>query len=582
MTIYSTLLQRGYFPKELPPSFFTVEFARFATTKDGRATLASYKPADNSTHCVSYSLALPGLVRRDLRIPHPASFAALARLTSKNFRRLLKRASRSRFSRSRPTYGTSHQRAIQGSFKPSNLARERASVRAGASYLLKVDVSQFYPSLYTHAVGWAVDPRLRNKVHWKNTKLLGKQLDQALLDSQGKISQGIPIGNDISFLLAETVLAQVDATVRVPSERCYRWFDDYEIACDTREQAEATLAQLATALHSFRLHMNPRKTEIVPLPKPAQDIWQQELNYARSGPLSRPSDLVQYFDTAFRLREAYPETPVLLYAIGLLFRLASPRGDVLRVAASAISQALLCEPGAAQKAFALLTFWKLNGSDVDLRLIGQTIDQMILRHRATGVTSDVSWALLFCLQHGITLAKTAGSILSGVEDDCIAIQALHMHSVGLLPQGFTSKRMAAQLTTADLDGEHWLLAYEALRQGFLKESEPVVSGNRLFAAMLARQVTFYRRALPSYAAVIHPGGAADWLMALWIDAMRDPKRESQRAWLAKRVPLFELMRADLERAQAGDVSREEVLMRLVGMQQAEDFDVRFGAYEPYA
>lgn len=83
---------------------------------------------------------------------------------------------------------------------------------------------------------------------------------------------------------------------------------------------------------------------------------------------------------------------------------------------------------------------------------------------------------------------------------------------------------------ADLDGEHWLLAYEALRKAFFKESGPVVSGNVLFAAMLARQVTFYRRALPSYAAVIHAGGAADWLMAQWIDAMRDPKRRPHFAY----------------------------------------------------
>jgi hypothetical protein len=45
--------------------------------------------------------------------------------------------------------------------------------------------------------------------NWKNWKLLGKKVDQALMDSDRKISQGIPIGNDISFLLAEIVLAHV-------------------------------------------------------------------------------------------------------------------------------------------------------------------------------------------------------------------------------------------------------------------------------------------------------------------------------------------------------------------------------------
>ena len=95
----------------------------------------------------------------------------------------------------------------------------------GASFLLKTDISHFYPSLYTHAVGWAVNPKLREKRHWHNQNLLGKKLDQVLMDMDGKISQGIPIGNDLSFLLSEVVLAQVDSSLNVPPHRAYRWFD---------------------------------------------------------------------------------------------------------------------------------------------------------------------------------------------------------------------------------------------------------------------------------------------------------------------------------------------------------------------
>jgi len=98
---------------------------------------------------------------------------------------------------------------------PANLARERAALRGGASFLVKLDVSQFYPSLYTHAVGWAIDPKLRKRAHWGSRNLLGKALDQNLMNLQGKISQGVPIGNDVSFLLTEIVLAQIDRKLRV-------------------------------------------------------------------------------------------------------------------------------------------------------------------------------------------------------------------------------------------------------------------------------------------------------------------------------------------------------------------------------
>jgi len=64
VTIYSTLIAHGYFPKELPPSFFTEVFAKYATTMNGPKTLEGYKPADNFTECVGYRLALPGPNRR--------------------------------------------------------------------------------------------------------------------------------------------------------------------------------------------------------------------------------------------------------------------------------------------------------------------------------------------------------------------------------------------------------------------------------------------------------------------------------------------------------------------------------------
>src|SRR5438067_372695 len=113
MTIYQTLLARGYFPKELPPAFFTELFANYATSKQGRTVLKDYKAKDGFTDCVGYRLALPGLATRLLAIPHPASFAQLGHLTAKHFRRLLTKAGSSPFSKSRPVYAANRYRALR-------------------------------------------------------------------------------------------------------------------------------------------------------------------------------------------------------------------------------------------------------------------------------------------------------------------------------------------------------------------------------------------------------------------------------------------------------------------------------------
>src|SRR5439155_17953908 len=102
----------------------------------------------------------------------------------------------------------------------------------------------------------AIAPKRRERAHWSNRKLLGKRLDQALMDLQGKVSQGIPIGNDLSFLLAETVLAEVDKRLGGNRASAYRWYDDYEFACHTLAEAEAALANLRRERARFRLRLN--------------------------------------------------------------------------------------------------------------------------------------------------------------------------------------------------------------------------------------------------------------------------------------------------------------------------------------
>ncbi len=117
--------------------------------------------------------------------------------------------------------------------------------------------------------------------------------------------------------MTEIVLAQVDRKLGVRSNRSYRWFDDYEIACDTRDEAEQVLARLNRELGAFRLRINQNKTKIIQLPSPSQEEWQQILREQSESDLNSPQNMAQYFDTAFRLHHTFPESPVLQYALGI-------------------------------------------------------------------------------------------------------------------------------------------------------------------------------------------------------------------------------------------------------------------------
>jgi len=560
-TIYSTIIGRGYFPKELPPAFFTEDFARYATSKLGRATLESYAPPDNFTELARYRLALPGhggLASRSLSIPHPWAFAALARVVAKNFRRLLTKSGKSGFAKSRPVYDSHNARALTPLVKPSNLSRERANARAGSTHILKVDISQFYPALYTHAVGWAVDPRLRQRKHWNNKKLLGKQLDQLLMNMQGKVSQGVPIGNDLSFLLAEVVLAQVDNELKPSAGRAYRWFDDYEIACCSRQEAEELLVALTRLLDTYRLRVNPKKTRILDLPEPSGDGWQDELRALSGKAFRSTANMVSYFDYAFRARLVHSDDPVLLYAIANLFKVASPLKQVSKVAESCITQAVLAEPGCAQKALALLTFWEANGVGFDRTVLASTIDRLIQMHESRGVSSDIAWALAFCIEHGVTLTRYSSRILARVDDDAVGILALHADNLGLLP-GFSANAFAKTLRDASCDGEHWLLLYESVRQGFLPSLQHLVTSNALFSDFLAKGVTFYRKTLPAYALLVHPGGAPEWVVEMWLKAATT----AAQAEATPIDPVVKMLTSDAEQVETSGRTFNDILRELL-------------------
>lgn len=102
-----------------------------------------------------------------------------------------------------------------------------------------------------------------------------------------------------------------------------------------------------------------------------------------------------------------------------------------------------------------------------------------------------------------------------MEDDVVALLAMHASSQGIFPSG--ALKMSAWKSLSEqadaLRGEHWLLAYEANQQGWLKT--PAVAKSPAFSAMAKGGVSFYdkSRANPQFprAGRAVPGGS------LWSD-----------------------------------------------------------------
>src|SRR5581483_6169577 len=80
-----------------------------------------------------------------------------------------------------------------------------------------------------------------------------------------------------------------------------------------------------------------------------------------------------------------------------------------------------------------------------------------------------------------------------MDDDFVALLALDADSRGLFPVGALDKSGWETLVkyTQVLRSDHWLLAYEGTRKGWLKSAASRVQRDAFFSVLLANGISFY-------------------------------------------------------------------------------------------
>lgn len=178
------LLKRGYFPRELPPPFTTRSFAKWAKTNTPSST--------DTALSVSHNLARAGGLRWRLSIPNPLCHAILCADLEKHWSLLTKVIYPARLAASRPRITTTLERAVVPRYKQTELPKLRALKRLGARYHLRTDIAQFYHSIYTHAVPWALHTKAVAKANKNKTQ--GDQIDRAYNSRDRRsVSRSVPM-----------------------------------------------------------------------------------------------------------------------------------------------------------------------------------------------------------------------------------------------------------------------------------------------------------------------------------------------------------------------------------------------------
>lgn len=495
-----SLIARGYFARELPPPFTTERFAQLVGSNPGALPTAFNLNANPSfiTQTAIHNLARPGgCLRRRLGIPNPINYYQLVALVANNWQTIEAHCRQSPFSLTTPKIDASGKRAVDGKSSLDERPIYRARVRATSRVILRTDLSQFYPSLYTHSVPWALHGKAVAKAQGNVPTLLGNLLDRCMRNAQDQQTTGIPIGPDASLIIAEIVLTAADLRFAQEMQKPtngFRYIDDYELGFPNSAEAERALSVLQGVLTDFELQLNPGKTQIIDLPSPVDNPWTSELRVFsfRRGTRSQRYDLIRYFDRSFELAAENPADPVLRYAVG---RMSSARVALQdwSLYQHLLLQAVCSEPGVLRFVLDQLKSYLDASYDLDATAISATLHSIVIDHAPRGQGSEVAWALWGFLLFGLPIDDQALEATAGLDDPVVALLALDAVQKGLASRGVALPAWQTAMTQDELVGRLWLLSYEANVRGWLPSvsAGDHVSANRAFRFLKDNGIYFY-------------------------------------------------------------------------------------------
>lgn len=490
------LLERGYFPVELPPPFTTSDFAKYRKSiEDSWPTTSPPK-----TIYERYSIKRIGLKRRTLGITNPISQFFLSKHISENWVKIRKYISYGVVSLDRAVLSEDGERAIE---KPDFRLVQTAKLNASANdnFIFRSDISRFYDTIYTHAIAWALEGRswCKSNIGPTLNSSVGGKLDILVRKAQDNQSQGIPIGPDTSRILSEILAVGVERSFldssNIPPEDVYRYVDDWFIGISSPAVGEEILRKLARSMNEFSLDLNIEKTEVVLPSDTILSLWPDELldsmvTSRRGREQSRQVSL--FFSRAFDISKRHATENVLLFAIKLARSFPIERSNY------ALFEGYLYKVARADNltiptVVQILANYRLKGFSPSQKRAEKLIEDVIQHSAPLLHTEEVAWALFLAKVLGVRVSCGSATLVIEMSSSVCSLILLDLDSRGLVESGAPFWVLQSRMTTASLSDENWLLAYEADVKGWLPSAEVPnhVDAHKYFAALKTRNVEFY-------------------------------------------------------------------------------------------
>ncbi|WP_064965726.1 RNA-directed DNA polymerase [Tenacibaculum ovolyticum] len=473
--IYEGLLGYGLFPNKIPPFLTSKPFYDYVIAN------APVFNAKRSYDYVSYENIRNINVPRMLAIPHPFGYAILCKFISnewhktQNYFKVKTEHQTHKISRVHLRKMLDNNSLFEMNYKnfdDDGFPENDLLIRS--KYIAKADISNCYPSIYSHSISWALvekkEAKLKSKPTFKNEWF--NKYDELSRKIKNNETNGILIGPHSSNLISEIVLVAIDLELENKGYRFTRYIDDYTCYLETYNNAEQFFIDLSLELKKFELSLNHKKSEILTLPFSLSETWLRKLKafhfpevVTKEGRhVLKIAELKSFLDLTLDLMKSEKENSAILsYSIKII------SSKYLGVQARAfyfkrLHHLILLYPYLLPYVdeFVLSPFNYSNSQ------IKQFLDDVLDYSIQKNLPEAISYVLFLALKYNVLLDKDYKSEILDRED-CISMLLMYLYT---LKQGDSIKvfrKKAKNLSSLEPD-KYWLFIYEVLPYNSLADN----------------------------------------------------------------------------------------------------------------
>lgn len=548
------LIERGYFPKELPPPFDTSDLATdivtvlatWTTTFDNNTQvnlpsfvltqIAGETPQDyknrkkthrgqfiakyNASKATIYSISKGKLSRRFLQIPNPKHFSILSEKIVSRWANYEAIFNISEYSQSYPIPELAKEKRAVSTFSKSVAEFRNSLLKTSIDKLieLRVDISKFYPTIYTHSIAWALLGKDKAKHYFKEKDNLNEliaggdidaelykyaeSVDMAIRACQERQSIGIPIGPDTSHIIAEIVACRVDDILKtrfssIKLKAC-RYYDDYYLYVSSKDEADKVLKGLQLILSEFQLEINESKVKIREFPFAFEDEFTTSLHSFDFKKTNQSNSIKHYFSTLWSFAERNPKKTdwIFKYALRIFeFSTIVIQKKSWKVFEDLLIKSALVEPAILDITTRIFITYSAYLDTDSKEKLKKLINVIIKEHCAVLHNFEMAWALWLAKTFEIEIEEQSANDIIATKDSISNLILLDLINNSTLVKGIPKVAdIAAELKDDILMSESWLLAYESIKKGWLVPAEANLLDNNLFFKILKdNNIEFYKK-----------------------------------------------------------------------------------------